>query len=133
VGQVTAITWSPDGTRIASASWDRAVQVWQAASGKQVWAYRPGIRMWTAEWSPNGRYLAAAGGGVVQVRETSNWRPVFSYPLNNYATAYATRWSPDSERLAAALGDGTAQVWDAITGKRVFTYRGHTAAVYQLA
>jgi WD40 repeat protein len=29
-GNVQAVAWSPDAKRIASGSWDKTVQVWQA-------------------------------------------------------------------------------------------------------
>src|SRR6476661_1056781 len=30
---VNALAWSPDGTRLASSSWDKTVQVWESATG----------------------------------------------------------------------------------------------------
>src|SRR5579859_5195797 len=38
--RVTSIAWSPDGRRIASASDDGTVQVWDYATGKTVLTYR---------------------------------------------------------------------------------------------
>ncbi len=38
-------------------------------------------------------------------------------------------WSPGGTRIASASGDGTVQVWDALTDGHVYTYRGH-ADVY---
>jgi WD40 repeat protein len=49
----------------------------------------------------------------------------------NYVHAVA--WSPDSKRIASALGDGTVQVWDAVTGVMLRTYRGHTGYVHTVA
>jgi WD40 repeat protein len=39
-GDVTAVAWSPDGKRIASASQDETVQVWDAADGGNVFTYQ---------------------------------------------------------------------------------------------
>lgn len=34
-------------------------------------------------------------------------------------------WSPDGKRIASGSADGLVQVWDALTGNNVYTYRGH--------
>ncbi len=36
---ISTIAWSPDGTTIASGSWDTTVQVWQAATGERRVVY----------------------------------------------------------------------------------------------
>jgi WD40 repeat protein len=47
---------------------------------------------------------------------------------SSYVSAVA--WSPDGTHIASASGDGTVQVWDALTGGHVYTYRGHADAYW---
>jgi WD40 repeat protein len=47
--------------------------------------------------------------------------------------ALRVQYSPDGKRLATAAADKTAALWDASTGKRLFTLRGHADFVGGLA
>ena len=38
-------------------------------------------------------------------------------------------WSPDSKRIVSASNDGTVQIWNAVDGKHVFLYQGHSDVV----
>jgi len=42
-------------------------------------------------------------------------------------------WSPDSKYIASGSWDSTVQVWDAATGRHIFTYEGHVGAVGAVA
>jgi WD40 repeat protein len=64
------VDWSPDGTRIASASGtgftfgkpDNTVQICQASTGTHLYTYT-GHSAWlhTARWSPDGTRIASGG------------------------------------------------------------------------
>jgi WD40 repeat protein len=58
---VNAVTFSPDGSRIASASYDRTVKVWDARTGAEVLALR-GHTNWVnaVSYSPDGARIATA-------------------------------------------------------------------------
>src|SRR6266567_3772656 len=47
----------------------------------------------------------------------------------------AVAWSPDGKRIASGRlsPDNTVQVWDAVNGGNVYTYRGHAHDVYAVA
>jgi eukaryotic-like serine/threonine-protein kinase len=65
---VSAVAWSPDGTRIASGSADGTVQVWNAHDGSQPFIYR-GHRhdVDAVAWSPDGSRIASGSWDEVQV------------------------------------------------------------------
>jgi WD40 repeat protein len=92
------------------------------------------------KWSPDGKYIACAGGlGVVEVFSARDGRLKFSY--NGHVTATpqqrevpggdfaidSVTWSPDGKYLASAGADKTVQVWDTTYGTLLALYRGHAA------
>ena len=67
---VSAVAWSPDGSRIASGSGDTTVQVWNAADGSNAYTYREHTStVHAVAWSPHGSRIASASSAdkTVQV------------------------------------------------------------------
>jgi WD40 repeat protein len=57
------VAWHPDGDRLASASSDRSVRVWDPITGKLMLSLiDPTSELKTVAWSPDGKTLAAGSG-----------------------------------------------------------------------
>ena len=131
LASVNALTWSPDGKFIVSASDDTFVQVFDAATGTRKIIYRGHTEEVAAvAWSPNGRFIASAGQDqTVQIWDAaSGGAPAFTY------TGHADRvnsvsWSSDGQVLTSGSDDKSVQVWQTGNGDHVFTFQGHTAGV----
>src|SRR5262249_31496481 len=58
-GEVTAVTFSPDGALVASASWDATAKLWEPATGRECGVLRGHKGAITAvAFSPDGRLVA---------------------------------------------------------------------------
>ncbi len=72
---------------------------------------------------------------------TSSPTIVKGLPLGTLISTYrshsdkvrAVTWSPDGNYLATTGNDGTIQIWDPSTSRRVSLYRGHTATVHTIS
>ncbi|HEX3639873.1 MAG TPA: serine/threonine-protein kinase, partial [Ktedonobacteraceae bacterium] len=84
-GMVFAVAWSPDGAFIASGSWDKTVQVWDATNGKQIYTYRGHLTSVPAvAWSPDSTHIASASvDGTVQVWEAATGMHIQTFHGHN--------------------------------------------------
>ena len=107
-GLVTAIVYSSDGKRLATACSDGLVRIWDPESGNQLRLLhdrRP--RLVTAiAFSPNGQWLAAADEGKrITIWEVENGKEVSSFAAPQGAVE-TIAFSPDGKSIACG---GTAQ------------------------
>jgi WD40 repeat protein len=123
---VLALSWSPDGKRLASANWwDKTVGVWDPAAGKEMLTLRGHPeRVFSAAFSPDGCRLASADdGGCVIVWDAAAGTPLLT--LKGAATdGHAVCWSPDGRRLATSRAGAAVAVWDAAGGQELATLKG---------
>ncbi len=125
-GGVNGVAWSPDATRLASASDDGGVRVWDPASGEQL-QHLTGHTDWVngVAWSPDATRLASAGHDGVRV-----WDPASGEQLQHLTGhsggATGVAWSPDATRLASASRNGGVRVWDPASGEQLQHLTGHT-------
>jgi serine/threonine protein kinase len=129
--EVYAVSWSPDGKRIASGSGDETVQVWEAASGTNILNYyghshKIGKGLVQAVmWSPDGKYVVSGSWDKsVRIWDASTGDTISTF-RSYYEVVEAVAWSRDGKYIASGNRNGTAHVWDIASGKNIRNFLGH--------
>ena len=131
---VISVTWSPDGTRLATGSGDHSARVWDAATGKELLTLTGHTAdVISVAWSPDGTRLATGSGDhTARVWDAATGEELLTL-TGHTADVISVAWSPDDKRVATASDDKTAKVWDAATGKELLTLTGHSDYVESVA
>jgi Tol biopolymer transport system component len=122
------MSFSSDGGRLASASDDQMVRVWDIATGQQLLTLKGHKdRVCGVSFSPDGERLASASfDQTVRVWDTATGKELLILK-GHTDEVHGVSFSPDGQRLASASHDETVRVWDAVTGQELLTLKGHTS------
>jgi len=126
---VLGVDYSPDGSKLASSSWDKTVMIWDATNGQYdrtllrhtdelgVLAFRP----------PDGRQLAvAAFDNTVRLLDVANGQAVHNFS-GGFGFNTIIAFSPNSQRLAAGGGNNRiVRVWDVSNGQEIWSLHGQS-------
>jgi WD40 repeat protein len=140
---VLATVFSKDGKRIVSVGRDRAAKLTDAVSG----AFLENINLLRGELSAVARHPAqdvVAIGGEERVPylylmdRPKNMKIADDTTLvrkleRQQGAIFALAWSPDGKRIAVAGASPEVTLYDADTGERTATCKGHPAGIYALA
>jgi WD40 repeat protein len=131
---VWSVAWSPDGSKLATASKDNTARVWDAATGRELLVLRGHLRaVESVAWSPDGSKLATASEDrAAKVWDASSGRELLTV-YGHLGDVMSVAWSPDGTKLATASRDNTAKVWDAVTGRELLDLPGHQDQVLSVA
>jgi tetratricopeptide (TPR) repeat protein len=133
-GAVVHAAFSPDGSRVVTASEDSTARVWEASTGQPV--SRPlkhQASVMHASFSPDGRRVVTASyDGTAQVWQVSTGE-LAGVPLIHQGNVYDAAFSPDGRLVVTASRDGSARVWDADTGQPLSPPLKHQDVVWHAA
>lgn len=134
--RVNGLSYSPDGTRLATASRDGTVKVWDLGNGRELVTYRGHadqqgdgtantnvLAVSDVAYHPEGKVIASAAGGQVHL-----WEPTTGKQLKVLVTLEkndkpikSLAFRPDGKALAVGGDDGILRVFETDTGKATFT------------
>jgi len=121
-GWINGVAFSPDGTRLATGSYDGTARVWDAATGRELLTLTGHqSTVLAVTFSPDGGQLATASyDGTAKIWDTAPGRELLTL-VGHAGSVEAVATSPDGRHLVTASGDGKVKMWDAATGQELLT------------
>jgi WD40 repeat protein/transcriptional regulator with XRE-family HTH domain len=131
---VTALTFSPDGGSLLSASLDGSIKRWDLHHGRLLWTGWHTKSVHNLACAPDGGLLASSGNDATLLWDLQ--RGTLLQRLAHPAPVTALTWSPDGRWLASGCFDGGIRVWERHTcgpATCAQTIPGHSSWVRRLA
>jgi WD40 repeat protein len=133
-GGIYSVGYDPTGHLLATASKDRTIKLWDAATGKEVRTLTGhGQHVYSTAFSPDGKRLASAcQDTTINVWDVASGK-VLRTLRGHGSEVYNVAFSPDGKRLASCSCDHTVRLWDPDTGKELRVLGGHRGRVLSVA
>jgi WD40 repeat protein len=114
---VTSIVFSPNSSLLTSASIDGTVRVWDVTTGKSLYVFFHGAKVYCIDFSPDGIAIASGSDyGELHVWMAASGK--FQYNLNCHrARVQSLTFSPDSKLIASIAQDKEALIWQVETAQ----------------
>jgi hypothetical protein len=131
---VNAVSFSPDGGRILSASHDGTLRLWQTATGRQARAWRGHDGpVWAVAFAGDGRRALSGGQDrMVRLWDVETGESLLALPEQAMIVT-CVALSPDGRHALSAGMDGVVRLWDLQTRRQVRAFEGHAARVTSVA
>jgi WD40 repeat protein len=115
---VISARFSPDGTRVVTASLDGTARIWDAQTGQALGdPLRHESIIRSTQFSPDGtRVVTASLDGTARIWSARTGKALID-PLWHRMAVNSAQFSPDGTRVVTASSDWTARIWDAQTGQ----------------
>ncbi|MBH8572950.1 AAA-like domain-containing protein [Nostocaceae cyanobacterium CENA369] len=127
---VSQVSFSPDGKKIATASYDRTVQLW-SVDGKKLFNLQGFTKpVVDVSFSSNGKTIATASrDGTVKLW---NRQGKLLLTFSHKGGIWSVSFSPNGQIIATAGADKTAKLWT-LNGRLLTTLKDHIGQIYSVS
>ncbi len=134
---INSIAFNADGTRLAVGRY-QTVEILDPRTPQPILTltgHANEVR--GLAFSPDGKFIAAAGGNPGQFGEIKLWDVTTGKEIKTWRghrdNIFALAFSPDGAKLATCSYDKLIKLWDAATGEEIKTLKDHTDSVFTIA
>ncbi|MGK0188154.1 MAG: WD40 repeat protein [Verrucomicrobiales bacterium] len=133
-GRITSVSYSPDGSRLASCSPnDNTVHFWNAGNGARLLQIKMQTSPWSVAYSPDGSILAV-GGESSDIHLLNTSTGVIARTLRGSSgSIFRIYFSADGKQLGATDSSGTVLLWNLKTGESLPAIGDPGAALFDFA
>lgn len=112
--QISATTFSRDGTRLVIGDAGGVIRVMDLSDGAEIAQFGGvGKAVYSLEFSPDGsRLVSGCEDGIVRLWDTSTWS-LTGELVGHTNYVHSVAFSPDGTQLVTGSGDNTIRIWDA--------------------
>ena len=131
---VASSSFSPDGTRVVTASYDRTAKIWNTETGECIRTLEGHTTfVMSAAFSPDGaRILTVSEDGTAKIWNASTGRYIHSLEWSDGLIVLAS-FSPDGTRIVTASWGGAIRIWDIATGECIRALAGNARSVLSVS
>jgi WD40 repeat protein len=137
---VNCVAFSPDGSMVATSSFDYTACLWDAADGRQIGCFtQHSSPVQNVAFSADGSWLITCAGGKgigdyiygnLKVWDLQTGQEILCLWAEEDINVLSARFSPDGTRIAVALSMPDVQIWEAANNGARQSLSGHAKTVY---
>ncbi|MEZ6141368.1 MAG: hypothetical protein R3B84_12425 [Zavarzinella sp.] len=112
-GAVNALAYSSNGARLATASSDGTVRIWDLGNGRELLSYRGGsLPVLSLSWTRDDKWIASTVGNEIHIWEAETGKKVHTL-TGHEGEITSVAFQPDNNnRLVSGSKDTSVRYWD---------------------